>query len=559
MSKVLARPTSGLRYVTCQKNIGLITAWRPGIPWQIYSERRKRSTEFESALHIGSVRRILIPSMKPEDIPSNRPRLHTETEVPKAPDIELDADQKFALELIKQGRNVFITGAAGSGKSEVIRRAVQYFENASKVFHVTAPTAFAAKQLQGRTIHRWFGPGRLNKGINEIIKNLGPQPIQDIHDACKKAEFEDDRFFGGMQVIVCGDFFQLPPVNNINELENCVQCVSLTGFQIPDANMVGRKYLDTPPKHQSHEAIGLIPNRWSRCPNKQCGAPFNDSIKYVFQTKEWKEAAFVNVYLKEVHRQTDQEWIKILNQIRLGSQDEEVIDYLQKLQRKLPEHGDIKPTKINTHRKGADEENQREYGKLVGNEYCSDACDAAEERSEHWFFKDNQMPSSLCLKLGTQVMLIANINADTGLVNGSRGVILDDGKAYNIYFNNQPALKDKTELLKEFYNSHCSEGKISLPIVRFEDQMDSPYVITPFLNNTKTRNINMQERLQIPLTHAWAITVHKSQGLTLDYAAVNIGRAFTTGQTAEFPEIFDVERAVVERAFHEPAIMRSFS
>jgi ATP-dependent exoDNAse (exonuclease V) alpha subunit len=103
------------------------------------------------------------------DIPSNRARLHTETEVPEAPKFDLDADQKLALEHIKQGRNVFITGAAGSGKSEVIKRAVEYFKSTDKVYAVTAPTAFAAKQLQGQTIHRWFGHGKADQGINSIL------------------------------------------------------------------------------------------------------------------------------------------------------------------------------------------------------------------------------------------------------------------------------------------------------------------------------------------------------------------------------------------------------
>jgi hypothetical protein len=248
-------------------------------------------------------------------------------------------------------------------------------------------------------------------------------------------------------------------------------------------------------------------------------------------------------------------------------------------------------------------------------------------RSDHWFFTDNQMPSSLRLKVGTQVMLIANIDPGKGLVNGSRGVvcgmyelqedkfsqicrgsttlsnqILDNGEECQVSSDYQRALKDKKDLIQKFFDiSKPLKGIISLPIVRFEDDMKRPYVITPFLNSTITRNINMQglnavereidetslERLQIPLTHAWAITIHKSQGLTLDYAAVSIRRAFATGQAyvalsrcrkseglqimdcrergqlmkaikccpivkafyrSEFPEIFDVELNVVARA-----------
>lgn len=393
----------------------------------------------------------------------------------------------------------------------------------------------------------------------------------------------------------------------------------------------------------------------------------------MFQTKEWKEAAFVNVYLKEVHRQTDLDWIEVLNQIRLGNRDEQVIDYLQNLSRKLPENGGITPTRIHTHRKGVDEENQREYDKLGGCEYLFDAYDDAvvsmrfsffipflylnclstnmlctkirryritkkqehrlakkilntfplteKERSDHWFFKDNQMPFSLRLKVGTQVMLIANVNPGNGLINGSRGVVcgmyelqednfskmcrkpttiskqvLDNGEECRVSSIYQPALKDRKDLIEKFFGiNKLLKATISLPIVRFEDNMKQPYVIMPFLNSTITRNIGMQgsqavereidetslERLQIPLTHAWAITIHKSQGLTLDYAAVYIGRAFDTGQAyvalsrcrkseglqimdcrergqlmkaikccpiikafyrSEFPEIFDVEK-----------------
>ena len=142
--------------------------------------------------------------------------------------------QALALEIMLSGENVFLTGAAGSGKTFVLNQFIKLSKRAGKKVSVTATTGLAATHLGGTTIHSWSGMGimdflpakfveNLSKGRREIIENTDTLIIDEIsmlHDfrldiideICRLVR-KNDTPFGGIQVILCGDFFQLPPIN----------------------------------------------------------------------------------------------------------------------------------------------------------------------------------------------------------------------------------------------------------------------------------------------------------------------------------------------------------
>lgn len=130
-------------------------------------------------------------------------------------------------------------------------------------------------------------------------------------------------------------------------------------------------------------SIGVDCERWTVCnrfldkkqQTEECGHLWNDSLKYCFQTPTWYEIKFVPVILEKVHRQQDQEWVKMLERIKIGDASSDILDYLDGLKRPLVSKDGIKPTKLYTHKKPVDRENQEEFKKLQSQMYPFDAVD----------------------------------------------------------------------------------------------------------------------------------------------------------------------------------------
>ena len=366
--------------------------------------------------------------------------------------------QKEALEIIKTGQNVFLTGPAGCGKTFLLNKYLEYLKRKKISVGITASTGIAATHLNGRTIHSWCGIGieehldqrKLkkilhNKQTADRIKTAKVLIIDEISmldakrfdlvDTVCRAVRGDLRPFGGLQVLLCGDFFQLPPVRQ-NE-------------------------------------------------NKE---------QAVFESETWKELGLRICYLEEQFRQEDPRFSKILNNIRANENLEESLSVLaERLEANL--NFEIVPTKLFTHNQKVDAYNSYELGLLnspsVFFEMKSDGPAPLVKK-----VKDGCLaPERLELKIGAVVMFVRN-NFARGFVNGTIGIIEE------FDFNGMPIVK-------------TLNGAIIIA---------RPEIWGLGEDGTVLASIS-----QLPLRLAWAITIHKSQGMSLDCAEIDLSQSFEFG------------------------------
>lgn len=324
-------------------------------------------------------------------------------------------------------------------------------------------------------------------------------------------------------------------------------------------------------------------------PKEECGHLWNDSVKYCFQTPTWSKIGFHSVLLEKVFRQTDEKWVAMLNRIKIGDTGDDILKYLGELKRPLElVNGGIKPTNLYTHRCKVDKVNQAEFRQLTGQEYVFNAIDWGSYHSvdgitvsdiptvplnEHCkssysltttcltnlllkntdFFKNHTSPKILYLKQEAQVMLLSNISVHNRLVNGSRGIVADFAH-YNFaelletakmlaQVEKLPRMNRGT--LERYFRDCQVGGLVRIPLVKFLSPLKGapyPYPILPvgwdakipdYFNNpdgSAGRKTTYVNRIQIPLMLAWAMTVHKSQGRSLDCVSVDISQSFAPGQ-----------------------------
>lgn len=368
--------------------------------------------------------------------------------------------QNEALELLKMGKNIFLTGAAGSGKTYVLNQYIQYLKSHEIPHAVTASTGIAATHLQGMTIHSWSGIGIKDdldrKDLEKLKKNsrikqhyekakvliideismLHPHQL-DMVDQVAKYILKNDEPFGGMQVILCGDFFQLPPVSNTT----------------------------------------------------------TDEKSFAYESIAWQNADFHVCYLQEQHRQTNDELLTILNDIRSGTAGEHTKVPLRTRYKKEPE-GDIKATKLYSRNINVDSINERELEKIDREEISFPMETKGNNKLIDGLKKSCLAPEELRIKVGAQVMFIKN-DPMGRYVNGTRGVVIG------------------------YHKQH------GWPVVRTVNNK----TITAYPEDWKFEdNGKVRATLsQVPLRLAWAITIHKSQGMTLDAAEMDLGDTFEPG------------------------------
>lgn len=361
--------------------------------------------------------------------------------------------QEEALEVMLSGKSVFLTGPAGSGKTYILNRFIELKRLEGKRVSVTATTGLAASHLGGVTIHSWSGIGvrksvntwfinKLSKQRKKIIRRTNVLIIDEIsmlHDfrldlineVCKKVR-SNDRPFGGIQVILCGDFFQLPPVTNATE---------------------------------------------------QGG--------FVTNSNSWKALNLKICYLQEVKRQEDEKLKNILNALRAN-------DIRRDHARALLERVGIEPeeevTELHTTNVNVETINDFKINELEGDSHYFDATTKGDKRYVEALAKSMLAPQRLHLKLGALVMAVKN---STKYVNGSTGRIVD------------------------FTTEH------GLPVVLFDSGIAT--VIEPDVWEMAIEDEVVAQISQLPLRLAWAITVHKSQGMTLDAARIDLRKAFVEG------------------------------
>lgn len=387
--------------------------------------------------------------------------------------IKFAAEQQDALDAMLSGENVFLTGKAGTGKSTIIKA----FSKHAKQCAFLAPTGLAAINIDGSTIHRFFNfksgviaPSQEQKkpvtpSFSKLIKSLKTIIIDEISmvradvfeaiDIRLRKAMENNLPFGGLQIILVGDFFQIPPV----------------------ALPKDKKYLG------------------------YCGF----SNYFCFNTNAWKNGRFTVKNLTEVHRKEGEshEFMQALNAIREGSKAQVYLDFFNnRYQVKLSGT----PVVLCTTNKKADEINELELAKLKTRSFICKSTSLA-QKGNRLKPTDLPMPSSSTFKVGARVMSISNNEAD-GYMNGNLGTIInicEDSITVDFDLIDKPIIvKRKTWKIHKYQYNSKTKSVISKEIGEFK---------------------------QFPIKLAWAVTIHKAQGQTLDNVILDLGKGtFDHGQ-----------------------------
>ncbi|MBP6005424.1 AAA family ATPase [Candidatus Saccharibacteria bacterium] len=365
--------------------------------------------------------------------------------------------QSQALDVMLLGHNVYLTGAAGSGKTFVLNKFIGILRKNKIKVAVTASTGIAATHLGGMTIHSWSGIGIADqltdqeiirlKSKAKLVKSLKSTKVLiideismldgkrlDLIDRVCSELREDDKPFGGLQVVLSGDLFQLPPVDRRGQ------------------------------------------------------------VSFVFESEAWERMNLKICYLAEQHRQEDDRLLVILNAIR----DQSVtIDHISSLDARyiedqLPENQLV--TRLYTHNAQVDQINQDQLRQIGGEEVSYQLESHGNKRVIESMVASCLAPETLNLKIGARVMFVAN-NPAEGYYNGTLGRVIGFDPA-------------------------------DYPIVRTNNR---EITVTPFSWKMQDGDRTVAEINQLPLRLAWAITIHKSQGMSLDAAEIDLGRSFEPG------------------------------
>ncbi|KAK4700308.1 ATP-dependent DNA helicase PIF1, partial [Phenoliferia sp. Uapishka_3] len=337
-----------------------------------------------------------------------------------APNPLCSEEQLKVLGEVRAGAKVFFTGsAAEQGGLPPPRRITRLLNYIKRPYQVCATTGIAALQVNGTTLHAWAGIG------------LGKESVMTLFDriSSKKDKRQNwlttEVLISGIQIIVSGDFFQLPPVPEKHPL--CPRCGNETFSRVkPEKSTL--HYEEAPPGLDVPEIRKCSDSHRNGDLTKGCGLELRN-YRFAFETETWAESNFQVMELTKVFRQTDREFIGMLEKFRRGICDEPCIDLLTKCGSALSSEGSIKPTNLYPLRASVDRENEAEFKKLEGRAYnyeCAD--DSRGPRGESAMrerLKDVPGQPMVHLKLGAQVLLLTNLDPAAGLVNGSRGVIVD--------------------------------------------------------------------------------------------------------------------------------------
>lgn len=362
----------------------------------------------------------------------------------------MNEKQQEAVEVVKNGSNLFLTGAAGTGKSFTLKAIINYLESKDYKYGLTALTGCAAVLIGGQTIHSFLYMG-ISRNINQIYKTIETYKSKLYELRSLKAiiideisMMDDELFeliskllmkvrnnnqpFGGVQMILVGDFYQLPPI---------------TG-------------------------------------------------DFCFMASSWTSLNLKKIILTELIRQkNDNKLQEILSEIRNGKISSETYETLEGLKNTTFNSNEVKPTKLYPVNINVDKINQHEFKRLLktnGNKQMLYKAVKLNPKN-----KENIDSYHVNLTLNAQVMVIRNISIENKLFNGSRGVVVD--------------LKETSVIIKDAYNNFHTIN-----------------YYTDVINKKKLVSF-------MPLKLAYAISIHKSQGASIDYLELDLGDdIFISGQ-----------------------------
>jgi hypothetical protein len=368
--------------------------------------------------------------------------------------------QITTLNILKSGQNVFITGSAGTGKTYLLSLFIQYLKERQIHPTIVAPTGIAASHLKGQTIHSFFALGIrdtvVDNGYVEFLLeksylksrfaklkvliidevSMVPPEIFASMDKVLRAFKNSPEPFGGVQVVISGDFFQLPPVSKV----------------------------------------------------------FKEK-RFAWQSPVWKNLGLKSCYLEEKFRQDDNQLIQILDDIRLGEVSSASRQLLESRFHKELD-GNFIPTKLYTHNVDVDRINLEELNKLKGKSKTFKYTSKGTVKNIEKIFKTSLVLEEITLKKDAVVLFIKN-NPEKNYINGTTGVVIG-------FEGDIPVVKtstgEKIRVVSEDWTIENDKGETVATLS------------------------------QIPLRLAWAITIHKSQGMTLDSAEIDLSKTFEVGQ-----------------------------
>jgi ATP-dependent DNA helicase PIF1 len=403
--------------------------------------------------------------------------------------VRLSIEQQNLFDYIEQSENnIFVTGRAGTGKSTLLSFLV---ENTQKNVAVCAPTGVAALNVGGVTIHSLFGfpfgilgehdiARHLNRRTREVLAALDVLVIDevsmvnaDLMDAISKsmgiARGRRKIPFGGAQIVMFGDPYQLSPVPGNNE----ERAYMAENYQSP----------------------------------------------WFFDAHVWREDSLERFELGEIFRQSDEEFKQILNAIRVGEVKQEMLDRLNQAGNRFPPHDDV--IRLATINASVDSTNRERMSRLTTKPKTFEAIFNASDESA--FGKTLPADPMLELKVGAQVMFIKNDDGKKTSegtlkrwVNGTIGHVVD--------------MPSSGGVVVEVDGERLDVGRSTWEKVRYEIEEEFDEETGKVKEVLVT--IPLAEYQQIPLRPAWSVTIHKSQGQTYDEVVIDLGRgAFSPGQT----------------------------
>jgi ATP-dependent exoDNAse (exonuclease V) alpha subunit len=374
-------------------------------------------------------------------------------------EITLNSEQELALTKFKSGKNIFLTGPAGTGKSVTLNKIKEYCFQKGKKFGITATTGTAAFILGGKTLHSFLGIGMGKESAEEIFKfvryklphvatklrecdvliideisMLDKELFDKISDYLQIMR-KNTKPFGGIQLVLTGDFCQLEPVSG----------------------------------------------------------------DYCFKSDNWDKLDLKIIYLHKLIRQDgDIEFQNILSNVRYGKCSDEIFEKLSSLKNK--EFGEIKPTILYPRNFDVEKINKLESDKLIESGAKKETYKILysnskyKDKTQRWI-KSLDLPESITICVGDQVVVTTNVDQELGIVNGTRGIVTD--------------------------------VKITCVTIK---KIDHELVNIKYYKSTNAEDPNLSISY-IPLKLAYALSIHKSQGMTLDAIEIDIGsKIFAAGQ-----------------------------
>ena len=417
--------------------------------------------------------------------------------------------QSSALDILKTGQNVFLTGSAGSGKTYTLNQYINYLRARRVPVAVTASTGIAATHMNGTTIHSWSGIGIKDELSERDLTNLArkqfladrlkdtavlvideismlhAKQLNVVNEVLKHVR-KSPLAFGGIQVVVAGDFFQLPPIGSRGE---------------------------------------------------------SNREKFAFMSQAWLDAGFHICYLSEQHRQVSEEanggidLDDILNQIR---RQEVSFESIAALENTFNQDIDIKRTRLYTHNLNVNKINDKELADLKGETMRFDATLNGDTKLVETLKKTVRTQDELILKVGAKVMFIKN-NTELGVSNGTMGELVgfaavkveDDSSKSDALIDDDASTDSESKAKADKKDKAKEKNKVvitkKMPVVRLNTGREVVAEPEEWIIEDEHGEV-LASYEQVPLCLAWAITIHKSQGMTLDAAEIDLSRTFELGQ-----------------------------